>query len=41
MTEEDKYIVGGTMLVSRGNVFLTFAHECLALMFQADYDGYV
>ncbi len=40
-TREDKYILGGTKLASIGDVLLTFAREWLALMFQADFDGYV
>jgi hypothetical protein len=40
-TEEDKFMLGGTSLASCGNLFITFAHEWLALLFQADFDGYV
>ena len=31
----------GIWIVSRGNVFLTFAHEWLAQLFQADFDGHM
>ncbi len=38
-TRKDKHVLGGTRLVWNGNVYLTFAHERLALMSQADFDG--
>ncbi len=40
-TRDARYILGGTRLVSSGNVLLTFAREWLALTCQADFDGYM
>ncbi len=39
--QQDKYVAGGTRLVSCGNVFLAFAYDWLALLFQADFYGHV
>ena len=39
--EPDKYAQGEVWIVFGGHVLLTFAHEWLALMFQADFDGYM
>ena len=39
--EEDKYVEGGSRTASCGNPFLAFAHEWLAQLFQADFDGYM
>ncbi len=36
--EQDRCIAGEVRLVSCGNVFLMFAHDWLALLFQKDFD---
>ncbi len=39
--EPDKYVQGEVRIVFGGHVFLTFAHEWLALVFQAEFDRYM